>query len=151
MRPAGRLLGFPPQSLVEDDVEAVPGLAVEERPRRDRYGEHLLQADRLGAELDLVAVVRLWFPPLVLDGKGKPDITVRLMVKFDHIGNSHNAQVQGTDEDASAYAYIASRLLSKLMDPFVKNSPFHSQAVFIPHLFDKHQGALPGTKNHVLQ
>ena len=151
MRPDGRLFGLQPQVFVKGHVETMAGLAVEERPRRDRDPEHLLQADRLGTELHLVAVVRFGLPPLILHGEGVPDITVRLMMKFDHIGNAHNAQAQGTDEDASAYTYIASRLLSKLMDPFVKNSPFHSQTIFIPHLFDKHQGALPGTKNHVLQ
>lgn len=87
MRPPGRLLGFPPQGFVENHIEAVPGLAVEERPRRDRRGEHFLQADRLGAELDLVAVVRLGLPPLVLDGEGKPG-TVRPVVELHDISLS---------------------------------------------------------------
>lgn len=139
-----------PQRHVEDDIKPVPGLAVKERSLWDRCPEHLLQADRLGAELHLVAIVRLGLSPLVLHREREP-CPVYLAVELNNIGNAQNPQSQGTDEDGSTYAHIAPRFLPKLMDAFVKNSSFRGKAVFIPDLFGKHQSTLSGTKGHVLQ
>ena len=48
-------------------VLAPAGLAVEQRALGHRHAEHLLEADRLGAELDLVGAMRLGLAALVLD------------------------------------------------------------------------------------
>ena len=54
---------------IEGDIRPAARLAVKERPRRNRYAEHLLQADRLCAELDFVGPVRFGLVAFVFDGE----------------------------------------------------------------------------------
>ena len=93
MRLPGCFLGFPAQGLVKNNVEAMPGLAVEERPLRNRDRKHLLQADRLRAELDPVAVVRLGFPSFVLHREGAPG-TILPVVELHDVGLPDQPQAQ---------------------------------------------------------
>ena len=144
VRPAGRLLGFPAQGLVEDDVEAAPCLAVEERPLRDRDREHLLQTDRLRAELDPVAVVRLGLSSLVLDGEGKPG-AVRLPVELHDVGLPDQPQTQRPERHAVIDADVAPGLPAFLMHPLMHDPAFGGEAVLCPSLFNVNQGASPRT------
>ncbi len=150
MRLAGRLLGLPTQSLVEGDVEAMPGLAVEESPLRDRDGEHLFQTDRLGAELDLVAVVRLGLPPLVLHGEGAPG-TVRAAVKLHDIGLPDQPQAQRPERHAVVDPDVAPRFVALVVDALMHDPAFGGASAFRPRLLDMDERALALTEHHVLQ
>ena len=87
----GRLFGFTPQFLVQDHIQAAPGPAIEKRPGRNRLAQHLFQANGLGAELDLVGMVRFRLPPLVLHGE-RPPRSARLPVILDDIGFADQPQ-----------------------------------------------------------
>lgn len=146
----GRLLSLSPQGLVEDDVEAVPGLTIEERSRGDRNGEHLLQADRLGAELDLVAVVRLGLPPLVLDGERLPG-AVGLAVEFDNIGLSDQPQAERPERHPVVNPDMAPGFPAFVMHMLVHDPAFGGAPALGPYLLNVDERALALTEHHVLQ
>src|SRR5207302_1792451 len=64
---AGGVLGGPAQLGVEGDLPPPPGAGVKDGPGGDGGAEHLLQAEGLGAELDLVVVPAAAPATLVLD------------------------------------------------------------------------------------
>jgi hypothetical protein len=128
----------------------MPGLAVEERPRQDRHGEHLLQADRLGAELDLVAVVRLGLPPLVLYGEREP-VTVRPAMELRDVGLSNQPQAQRPKRHAVIDQDITPGLPTFLVHVLVHNPAFGGAPAFRPRLLNVDQGALALTERVVLE
>lgn len=139
---AGRLFGLLPQGLVENNIKAMPGLTIEECPCRDRDGEHLLQTDRLGAELDLVAVVRLGLAPLVLHGEGEPG-TIRLPVELHDVGLPDQPQAQRTKRHAVVDPDVAPGLAAFVVDALVHDPALGSETVLRPDLFNVNKGAAP--------
>ena len=150
MRPPGRFFRFPPQYLVEDDVETVAGLAVKERPRWNRDGEHLLQADRLGTKLNLIAIVCLGLAPLVLHGEGEPG-AIRQAVELHDVGLADQSKPKRPQRYAIFDPNVAPRFPAFIMYALVHNPAFGGAPALRPCLFDVDEGALTGTKNHVLQ
>jgi hypothetical protein len=144
VRQAGRILGFPPQGLVENDVETVPGLAVEERPLRDRDEEHLLQTDRLRAELDPVTVVRLGLAPLVLHGEGQPG-TVRLPMELHNVGLPDQPQTERSERHPIVDPDITPRFPAFVVHPLMHDPAFGGETVLRPDLLNVNKGATPRT------
>jgi len=68
----GKLPGSSPEIVIESDLRSPTAEAVEQRSHFDDRAEHLLQAQRLRAELDLIARIGFGPPTLVFDGKGTP-------------------------------------------------------------------------------
>ena len=73
----GRVLGQPPQFVVEADLDAPPCLAVEQRAFGNRPPGHLLETQPLRAELRLVGAMRLGLAALEFDGIGRLDAARR--------------------------------------------------------------------------
>jgi len=84
MESLGCLRRFDAQLRTELDFEAAAGRAVVESAPGNRRREHLLEADRLRAELDLVVSPAPALATLVLDReRGLP---VGRRVELDHVG-----------------------------------------------------------------
>lgn len=79
------------KGFIEEYIKAPPGPSIKDRSLRDRNGEHFLQAHGLGAELDHVAVVKLWFAAFELHGKRLPRFFA-YTVEFYHVSLANQAE-----------------------------------------------------------
>jgi hypothetical protein len=86
-------LGLSPEIGRERDLPTLAALSVEDRPLGDWLAEHLLQAEGLGAELDIVVVPAAVSSPLVFDrvgdlaaGPGATRIRIADSAELDQIG-----------------------------------------------------------------
>jgi hypothetical protein len=93
MRPLGRFFGFISKGIIEGYIKTPASPAIKDGSFRDGNGEHFFQAHGLGAELDHVAMVKLWFAALILYGKRLPGLLIETM-EFHHIGLSDQAESQ---------------------------------------------------------
>ena len=150
MRPPGRFFRFPPQYLVEDDVETVTCLSIEQRTRRDRDGEHLFQADRLGAKLNLIAIVCLGLAPLVLHGKGQPG-TVRPAVKLHDVGLPDQPKTKRPQRHTIFDPHITPRFPALVMHSLVHDPAFGGAPALRPCLLNMDERALAGAEHQMLQ
>lgn len=138
MRLTGSLFRFPPQVFVENDIEAVPGLAIKKCSRRDLDSEHLLQTDRLGAELDFVAVVYLGLAPLVLHRKRKPG-TIRLPMELHNVSLSYQPEPKRPERHSSLDPDVAPGFAALVVNPFMHDPTLGGEKVFGPNPFNMNQ------------
>ncbi len=84
MQPRSEGVGFSTQHTVESDLHAATWLAIKDGTTRHCDAEHLLQTERLSAELNLIAPVRFEASVLVLDRKRLRTIC-RFLTKLNDI------------------------------------------------------------------
>jgi hypothetical protein len=102
----GRPAGFFAQALIEMNIVTPFVLTIKQESMSDSETKHFFKANRLGTELDGIAVVFLYFTVFVLDGDrrpvslspGKRDSSVAgHAMKLHHIGLSGQSQTERAD------------------------------------------------------
>lgn len=158
MRRCRARLGFPAQRLIERHVEAMARLAIEQRAARNRAAEHLLEADRLRAELHRVAVVFFRFAALIFYRKRLPASRFARQraaglaaMKFHDIRLPRQAEPRRRERHAPRRNHVAALFAPRLMHPLVQDISQRRQTVLLPRLFDMNQGALTRAKQIMLQ
>ena len=149
--PGGRgdLAGERAQLVVERDRLAPARLAVEQGALGHGCGKHLLEAERLGAELDLVRAVRFRPAALVLDRIGPPAFS--RPGQLDHVGDPGDAERARADRHALDDAALAAARLPGLVALLVQDAPLGGQHILGPQPLDVDQRALPRAEQIVLQ
>jgi hypothetical protein len=135
------------QSSIEGDRLAPPDLAIKQGTLAHFAAEHLLQADRLGAELHLVGPVRLGLSALVFDREGSR----RAARKFNDVGQSGDAERQRAQRQPAHDPNARPALGPPRIDPLMQDAALGSGAVLRPQALDMDQGALPRAEQLMLQ
>ena len=129
------------------DRVASAGLAVKQGAFRHLAAEHLLQADRLGAELNLVGAMCLGFAAFVLDREGAR----RTAGEFDDVGDTRDAERQRAQRQPAHDPHPRPALWPARIDPLMQDAALGGGAVLRPQAFDMDQGALPRAEQLMLQ
>ena len=108
---------------------------------------HLLQANRLSAELYLISAVRLGATALVLDRKRLR----RCAAKLDHVGPPRDAERQRTQLQAARDAYAGPGLPFASIDALVQQVALRRGSILDPQPLDVNERALPRAKQVVLK
>jgi hypothetical protein len=145
-----RFFRFFTKDLIKGYIEAMTGPAIEDGPVRDRNGQHFFQANGLGAKLDQIAVVGLWFAPFILHREWLPCVLIQAM-EFYHISLPHQAEPQRTQGNAVFDPNLSPGFAVLLMNLLVHDPTFRCHEIFIPDLLYMDQGALALTKDIVLK
>lgn len=140
------LLGHPPEPGIELDGMPAALLPIKKGTLPDFDVQHLFEAKRLGAELDLVAAALFRFTPFVLDGKDGA-----VLMELHHVGLAAQAETPGTDRQGPHGADPALLLRLPAVRPLVQDPPLGGETVFGPDLFQMDQGALSRAVQVVLQ
>jgi hypothetical protein len=144
------LLSLTAQFLAENYIMAPPDAAIKQRPPLNLGSHHLLQAESLGAKLNLIAVIRFGFAPFVLHREGLP-ATAGQWMELYHIGHPHQPEALGAQRQPTLDQHPGPGFYPLFMHPLVEDPAFGSQAIIGPNLFKMNQGALPLAENKMLQ
>jgi hypothetical protein len=125
------------------------GLAIEEGAFPDGRLEHLLQAERLRAELHLVGTMRLGAAALVLGRMRTP--APAAPDQLDHVRDARNPQPVGAERHAVHGAHAGTRGHRRLLSALVQQTPLGGQHVLGPRALDVDQRALSRAEQVVLQ
>jgi hypothetical protein len=149
------------EGLIESNIKPVFLGAVKERSLWNYDLEHLLQAQCLGANLDLVAAIALRPPALVLDrkrhpkarGSRQPDSAFADSVELDDISFPRQAEPQGPQQQPACDPNIAPRFGARpgFVDAIVQVLPLDRERIVRPQSLDMDQGTLPFAEQQVLQ
>jgi hypothetical protein len=101
----GRILGELAQLGIERHADAALRLAVEQRTLGHRAAGHFFQAQRLGAELDLVGAMQLRLAALVFDRERRFAIGARM--EFNHVGDAGDVEAQAGEGQRSDTTHAA--------------------------------------------
>lgn len=158
MQSSCKFLRASTERRIEENLVPAPLPPVEQRASGDSSVEHFFKAERLCAQLNLVALIGFWTSALVLDGEGLPGAfctferdSPRSSVEFNNVGNAAESPTQGMDSQSASNAQIAARLALSSVSRFVKNSALRRQPIFGPKLFEVNQRPLALAKHEVLK
>jgi hypothetical protein len=147
---------------MEGHLVAVPGLAVEQGPTRDLHSQHLLQADRLSAELHLIRPVPLGRAALVFDRKGPPPPrpvpyprtnrrSLLRAMKLDHIGPSAHAEGEASKGHVTTSPNLDARFGLPGDNLVVEVLALDGPHVVEPDLLEMDEGCLALAEDEVLE
>src|SRR5205823_5651605 len=137
-----------PEFAVEADVGPAAGLAVKKRSARNFDVQHLFQAKRLGAKLDLIAMVGFRASALVLDGKWT-HLSGIVRMEFDDIRLARKSQPKTAQMQPPANADSFPRLIMSRVRPLMQLASFGGESVFHPLLLQMDQRPLPLAKSQM--
>jgi len=138
------------QTIVEFDGQAAARLAVEERAVRHGDVQHLFDAQRLGAELDFIGVVRFGPAAFVLDRERRDDLFSAIGER-DTIGHAGKAKLQRAQGDTARDARVAAGFAAELMNAGVQDAAFGGVLVAVPEAFEMNERALSRAEDEMLQ
>lgn len=138
-RAGGCADGQLPEICIEGDLGPAVGLPVVEICERDsRQRKHFLEADRLGANLNLIRTVALRFSPLVFHWN-HPSV----VMEFDDVAlAAEPVSHRGYGNPANS-PDIAARFRRPLVRTLVEYASLGSQAVLAPLSFEVDERKLP--------
>ena len=128
----------------KDDLLTPARIAVEDRATRNGGLQHLLQAKRLRAELDGVAIGWLALAPLVFH-------RVRLRTELDDVGASGQVESLRPQPHTAHRAEVCAPALTGQIGALMQQPPFGSPSVLHPDLFQVDQRPLSRIEGQVLQ
>jgi hypothetical protein len=131
------------QSGGELNLHATARLAIKDGAARHVAVEHFFEANRLGAELDEVAVGGLTDAALVLHREGPG-------AKFDHVGTTRETKTATGQQETTHGAEIVAANLAGKVGTLVQQPALRSEPVFYPCLLEMNQSPLPRTKGQML-
>jgi len=134
------------QCSIEDDLRPPLPFPVEEKPLSDVRIEHFLQAKRLGAQLDTIGIVRLWFPAFVFHRDDPP-----VAVELDDIALSGELQTLTQDRKSPRDPHSRPRFIGSIVSPLVQDGTLHGEAVLRPNLLQVDERALALAEEEVLE
>lgn len=148
---------------VEPDVLTTMTLPVIEGTGKDGRAQHLLQRDRLGAELHGVSRFVPEDAALVLYGKRAPptgdsgqdyaDVRggVPDAMELYDVRDTRQTETKRAQPEAAGDPRFAAHLARSLVNPRVNVPPVNGSAVFDPLAFDVYEGETSRAVDHVLQ
>ena len=137
----GSLSGKAPNGTGQIYLQASPRGGIVDESRLDGTAEHLLEAHRLKAELDLVAYVQPCFAALVLH---REELALDL---FHHIGVAHNSEPTGKDRDFAPLPFPGTLPFAALVDAAMEDLPLHRELVRLEGARDMSQPGGAGAED----
>src|SRR5208282_2091647 len=135
------------------DIEVRPPVRreiVEVGPSR-RRSRHLLDAERLGAELHAVPVLLLVLAALELYGHRLGYATLALEIELHQIGLADEPVLERADRHPVLLPEESPRLVMFCVHALVQYLPLGGEAVLFPDLLDMDQRELALAEEHMLQ
>jgi hypothetical protein len=112
----------------------------------DLGGEHFLEAESLGTELDSIAVVFFGPAPFVFDRDDRA-----ASMKLDDVGLPAQTELQRAERQATGDADAGYGCGMRLVGFAMQMLALHGPQVFGPQTFDVDQGALSLAEDQVLE
>lgn len=134
------------EGFIKGNLGAAARYPVEEKAFGNRYGEHLFEAEGLGAELDFIGAVGFGLSAFVFDGDDES-----IGMELHDIALTGQPEVIRADGEGSGGADGAARLGGGIVDALVENPPFGSISVLKPFTVQVDEGELAFAKHQVLE
>lgn len=150
MQPLGRGHGFSSQGGGEFDRTATFRLDVKDRSAWHGDAQHLLQAQGLGAELNIIIVPLLPLATFVLDREWNVG-TVRLWMKLHHIRLADESQLIGAKPHRMDFSPVLGLPFHRLVRALVGQRTRERVGIVGPHILDAVQGAAALAVEEVVQ
>ena len=128
----------------------------------DGGAEHLLEAHRLGTQLDFIPRLFLRRPTFVLDWKRKPPafsprqdnrsgVVVPGAAKFANVHLAGDSETERPHAQSARGHQVCSRLCSALMSAVVEYASFFGEPVLVPLMFEMNERPLPLAEKEMLE
>ncbi len=136
--------------MIQCDVKAMARLSVVQATGTDFDAKHLLEAQRLRAELHAIFVALLRPATLVFD-RHDTHFAAWLPVKLHDIGTAGDAQSERTQRDGACNAQSPARFTRSGIRALMQARALDREAIVGPLPLQVDQGALPFAENEMLQ
>jgi hypothetical protein len=135
----------------ELDLDPAVAFSIEEHPSRNPRAQHFLQAQRLGAELDLVGEQVLDPASLVFHRHGSPPRLISIGMELDDVRPADQAQSVGTKRHRSRHPHSPAKIGAGQVGSLVEEAPSHGRCVVHPEALEDDQHRLPLAIHEVLE